>query len=62
MFTFEVETWNEDIYTLEYEYETLKEAIEEAQAIAYRYKAISIIKIDEVGNKLEEYDIYGEEL
>lgn len=60
MFIFEVETWNEDIYTLEYDYETLEEAVEEAQDLAFTYKAITIIKVDEDGNEIQRYDMYGE--
>lgn len=62
MFIFEVENWEEDIFTLEYIFDTLEEAVEEAQAIAYQYKAISILEIDQNGNDIKQYDIYGEVL
>ena len=63
MFIFEVETWDEDIFTLDfYEFNTLTEAVEEAQAIAYQYKAIGIIELDKNGEEIKKYDIYGEVL
>ena len=62
MFIIEVENWEEDIYTLEEDFNTLKEATEEAQKIAYQYKAIGIYELDKNGNEIREYDIYGEEI
>ena len=60
MFIFEVETWDEDIYVLDYLFIELKDAVEEAQELAWRYKVVSIIEVDEDGNDIERYDIYGE--
>lgn len=62
MFIIEVENWEEDIYTLEEDFNTLEEATEEAQKIAYQYKAIGIYELDKNGNEIREYDIYGEVL
>ena len=56
----EVENWDEDIFTLDDEYNTLKEAIEEARSVAYQYKAIGIIEIDENGNEISTHEIYEE--
>ena len=60
MFIFEVETWDEDIYVLDYLFIELKDAIKEAKKIAYKYKTISIVEVDEDGNNIKEYDIDGE--
>jgi hypothetical protein len=62
MYIIEVENWEEDIYTLDEEFSTLKEATEKAQKIAYKYKAIGIYELDKDGNEIREYDIYGEVL
>ena len=62
MFIIEVENWEEDIYTLDEDFNTLKEATEEAKKIAYQYKAIGIYELDKNGNEIREYDIYGEEI
>lgn len=56
----EVETWDEDIYTLDEEYETLEEALKEANLIAYRYKAVGVNQLNEEGIEEVSYDIYGD--
>lgn len=60
MYIFEVETFDEDIYVLDYLFIELKDAIKQAKKIAYKYKAISIVEVDENGNDIKRYDIDGE--